>query len=383
MKRLIVGIDASRNRSGGAIAHLRGILEEFLPERHGIHEIHIWSYEKLLNMIPDKPWLVKHSPTALSKTLGGQLLWQAFSLSKECKKIKCDILFTTDASTLSRFKPMVVLSQDMLSYEPGVMSNFGFISKARLRLWIILYLQNMAFRRSSGVIFLTNYASKVIQNSSGLLKNTTVVNHGVDDNFRTFMKNRIISFNQEKIIKCLYISNTAMYKHQWNVIRAIAILRQQGVSITLTLIGGGYGRAQELLQKEIRKSDPRSEFVRQLPFVPQHELPVYLAESDIFVFASSCENMPVTLIEAMVSGLPIACSDRGPMPEILRDGGLYFDPENPDSIALAIKNIVDDESLAKELACKANKYGSEYFWKRCSTETFSFITDTFERFDFD
>ena len=50
-------------------------------------------------------------------------------------------------------------------------------------------------------------------------------------------------------------------------------------------------------------------------------MPEYLSKSNIFIFASSCENMPITLIEGMASGLPIACSDRGPMPEVLQDGG--------------------------------------------------------------
>lgn len=39
---LVVGIDASRNRSGGAKEHLVGILREADPEEHGICEIHVW-----------------------------------------------------------------------------------------------------------------------------------------------------------------------------------------------------------------------------------------------------------------------------------------------------------------------------------------------------
>ena len=59
--------------------------------------------------------------------------WQAVRLTDEVKQADCDILFTADASTLCRFKPQVVFSQDMLSYEPGVMRQFGW-GKARLRL---------------------------------------------------------------------------------------------------------------------------------------------------------------------------------------------------------------------------------------------------------
>ena len=52
------------------------------------------------------------------------------------------------------------------------------------------------------------------------------------------------------------------------------------------------------------------------------------------IFASSCESSSCVLIENMASGLPIACSNRGPMPEVLKDGGVYFDPEKPIDILL-------------------------------------------------
>ena len=105
---------------------------------------------------------------------------------------------------------------------------------------------------------------------------------GVGDEFKTSMIDKPYLFNDNKPIECLYISPSSMYKHQWNVVRAIAVLRQNEMPIKLTLIGGGTGKSQELIQKAIEKSDPNHEYVRQLPFVPQQELPIYLAKSDIF-----------------------------------------------------------------------------------------------------
>lgn len=125
-KTLKIGIDASRNRSGGAKAHLIGILAEFDPFKYGIIEVHVWSFRSLLALLPDRSWLIKHSPVELEQSLFKQLWWQAFSLSDELKTAGCDILFTTDASTLCSFKPNVVLSQDLLSYEPGMMRYYGF-----------------------------------------------------------------------------------------------------------------------------------------------------------------------------------------------------------------------------------------------------------------
>ena len=95
------------------------------------------------------------------------------------------------------------------------------------------------------------------------------------------------------------------------------------------MIGGGQGNAQKQIEKSIKKFDPENKFVYLHPFLNKDQIINWLMKADIFVFASSCENMPNTLIEAMAAGLPIASSYRGPMIEILKDGGIYFNPENP------------------------------------------------------
>jgi glycosyltransferase involved in cell wall biosynthesis len=374
----VVGIDASRNRSGGAKAHLIGILTECDPEKYGIKEIHVWAFRSLLDQLPERPWLIKHNPVALEQSLLRQLGWQATVLAGEVKSAGCDILFTTDASTLCRFNPMVVLSQDMLSYEPGVMRYFGY-GFARLRLLAILLLQNMSFKRASGVIFLTHYAGKIIQNSCGLLPSVAYIPHGVDVSFQQTKVLRSWPIMYERPIRCIYVSNAEMYKHQWVVVHAISLLRKRGYDLTLTLVGGGDGPAHRLLQSAIAESDDSGHFVEQREFLPHAELPALLANADLFIFASSCENMPVTLVEAMAVGLPIACSGRGPMPEVLEDGGVYFDPENAVSIASAIEQIILSDFLRSTIATKAKSLSEQYSWKRCADETFGFITHTYLR----
>jgi glycosyltransferase involved in cell wall biosynthesis len=164
-----------------------------------------------------------------------------------------------------------------------------------------------------------------------------------------------------------------MYKHQWNVVRAIGVLRERGIDVSLVLAGGGSGRAQRLLDRAIAETDPRGEFVRTLGFVEHEKLPALLASADLFIFASSCENMPNTLVEAMAAGLPIACSDRGPMPEILQDGGVYFDPENVSSIADSVARIIVDAELRTRLAMRARGLADQYSWEICARQTWALL----------
>lgn len=260
----------------------------------------------------------------------------------------------------------------MLSFEPGIMQHYG-LTRARLRLLTIGWLQSRALRRAAGAIFLTRYAASVIQKATGRLRRVAIVPHGVGDDVRHKTAGEAGPSVPREEIRCLYVSNTTMYKHQWVVVRAIAELRRRGRNIRLLLVGGGSGPAQRLLDTAIAEVDPRGEFVECVEFVPRSRIPQLLAKADIFVFASSCENMPVTLLEAMASGLPVACSNRGPMPEVLQDGGMYFDPEDATSIAHAVERIITDPCLERRIAARARELSDQYTWARCSSETLRFI----------
>lgn len=373
-----LGINASRARSGGAVAHLVGMLQEASPADFGIERVHVWSYEKLLSALPERPWLVKHSPSALEASLSRQLWWERFSLPRELQESGCSILLNVDAGSVCRFRPAITMSRDMLSYEPGEIERYG-LSKARLRLIALRYVQNASLRAADGVIFLTRYAGHVIQKSCGKLNNVAFVPHGIGPAFQSTEHKLLWPKGGERQIRCLYISNALPYKHQWHVVEAISELRMRGIELQLELVGGGDGEAQNRLEEKIAELDPRGEFVTQHEFVPQHTLPEFLSQADLFIFASSCENMPNTLVEAMAVGMPIACSRRGPMPEVLKDGGVYFEPENPDSIAAAVMDLILNPDKRTRLAKRAKELSGQYSWTRCAQETFSFIAQTAER----
>ena len=61
------------------------------------------------------------------------------------------------------------------------------------------------------------------------------------------------------------------------------------------------------------------------------------------------------------------------MPEVLQDGGVYFDPENADSIAGAIEKMITDRDLRIRMAKRARELSNHYSWQRCAGETWSFI----------
>ena len=61
------------------------------------------------------------------------------------------------------------------------------------------------------------------------------------------------------------------------------------------------------------------------------------------------------------------------MPEVLKDAGLYFDPEHPIEIANAIRRYLDSHTLRTEKANASFTLAKKYSWERCADQTLGFL----------
>ena len=77
------------------------------------------------------------------------------------------------------------------------------------------------------------------------------------------------------------------------------------------------------------------------------DIPEILAASDIFVLPSRWEGLPLTIIEAMMAGLPVVASQVGGVPELVEEGksGFLVEPRNPHRLAEALSPLLDDPEL--------------------------------------
>ena len=107
------------------------------------------------------------------------------------------------------------------------------------------------------------------------------------------MEPRLSSWRSKSAsVRVTYVSPVWLFKHQWYVVEAIGELRSMGIPVTLRLVGGGEPGALERLNNQILISDPKGEFVDYIGHCGHEDLPRHLEETDVFVFASTCENMP-------------------------------------------------------------------------------------------
>ena len=257
----------------------------------------------------------------------------------------------------------------------GELLRYGW-SLLTLKLLLLRLIQSRTFRKTDGVIFLTGYARDAVVSVTGKLSGQTcIVPHGLNPRFKTVPKlqRAIAEYNDCHPYRVLYVSIIDQYKHQWHVVEAVAALRKLGFPIALDLVGPAYPPALTRLNQSIDRLDFERRWVQYHGNIPYHELHSRYAEADLGLFASSCENMPNILLETMASGLPIACSNRGPMPEVLGQAGVFFNPEQPKDVARALRELIDSPQGRTELARASYERVQEYSWQRCSNETFRFL----------
>ena len=366
---MILIIDASNLLAGGGIVHLRNLLQFANPQQHDFKKIVVYGGRISLENLLARDWLDLREIKVLNRSFLHRLQWQQGQLEK-LTKLEKGLLFIPGGLYLGKARPFVTMFQNMQIFENPEKNREG-ISKEWLRLHLLQIGQAKTFRNSAGLICISNYSKNYLQQFYPNILNRTqicMIPHGITQTEQT---KREYKFNDT--IRVLYVSTVKQYKHQWHLIEAVAQLRQQGFPLELHLIGSGDQAALKRMEESVQKHQQLGEFIQYHGSLTHASTLQWYAKVDLFAFPSSCETFGISLLEAMASGLPIACSNRGPLPEILKDAGVYFNPEQPSSIAEALKLLLLDEKLRRTLGLKALSISKSYNWERTAKDTFSFL----------
>lgn len=136
-------------------------------------------------------------------------------------------------------------------------------------------------------------------------------------------------------------------KRQDRLIRAFAALKQRVPSAHLLVVGDGP------LMGELRAHVERLGLAESTSLVGyQAEPECYLRAMDLFALTSQSEGMPLVILEAWASGVPVVASRVGGVPEMIEQGvtGLLFEPGDDGGLVSALERLLTDPAEAARLA---------------------------------
>ncbi len=172
--------------------------------------------------------------------------------------------------------------------------------------------------------------------------------------------------------RLLYVGRTAPYKNIVGCVETLALLRDEGLSAVLTIVGEPDPRYPEVQQTIERLG--LSEAVTITGHVDEQHLQQLYREATVFLFLSRYEGFGLPPLEAMAHGVPVVSSDRTSMPEVLGDAALLANPDDTKTAAMNVRKIIEQPRLAHDLRVRGRARAAEFtlerqarmFWKAVS-----------------
>lgn len=155
-----------------------------------------------------------------------------------------------------------------------------------------------------------------------------------------------------------------------HLLHAHAILRLRGLPIRLVLVGEGPQRRDlEMLSRTLGISTT-VEFMGY-----QEHVETFLSTFDFFALPSITEGIPLSLLEAMAHGLPIVATNVGGIPEIVvhQESGLLVPPGQPEALAQALEQLIQDPGEAERFAKNAEYRIRERFGMTAMSEAYQHL----------
>ena len=133
----------------------------------------------------------------------------------------------------------------------------------------------------------------------------------------------------------LFIGNLREHKNLATLLDAFALVRDE-IAHELLVIGRttGFRSGDDATAARLAQSPDR---VVLLGEVPDAELRQTLAGAAALVMPSFYEGFGLPVLEAMAAGCPVLCARAASLPEVAGNAATYFDPQQPETLALALR----------------------------------------------
>lgn len=168
-----------------------------------------------------------------------------------------------------------------------------------------------------------------------------------------------------------------------DLLRAVALLKEQGVDVHLR-IAGEEDAGRTVFKPELEAlvaSLGISDRVELLGARSEQQVREELERAHIYALASLDEALGVATMEAMAMGVPAIATRVGGVPELLESGthGILVEPRRPEQLADAVLRIARDPALAESFSRAGRQRVSEHFDTRKSASTLlSMFRETLE-----
>lgn len=355
--------------SDGALTRERNLLQALanINDHHSYHILWTPETRAAVGALP-----ANFSTETVEKPAGRshRIIWENTQLLSHVRRVQPDVLyFPLHITNLFDMCPKVAAVRNAAPFFPSVYAKAS--PQERLRLRLLRQATRRTVSQAESVVFMSRSTKeRVAEWIPAAEKKGVVIQHGIPEGFQSPTPETSVLEQYGLPERYLFsVSNIVRYKNIRELVIGYARARKQADLPPLYLAGRTYDSQYEHEIRETIHDYGLSDQVVLMGYVDHDDLPSLYAGCDGFVFSSTCENAPVTLIEALACETAIATSNRASMPEICRDAALYFDPEDTRQIADTLVELCTDPDERKRLRTAAGDRATDFTWEQAAQKT--------------
>ena len=237
------------------------------------------------------------------------------------------------------------------------------------------YMLLKAIKRADAIIVGSNFIKNSLINIiNAPAEKINVVYYGIGDHFkRCDDKNILDNFKKKYSLPSRYLLTSGINKPHKNFSFLIdcysELIKENKTEIPLVIAGMSNNKKDDLIS-QIKNYNLEKKIIF-CPYIDDAEMPLLYSGAEVFVYPSLYEGFGLPLAEAMACGVPIASSNSEPMPEVLCDAALFFDPKDKAAFKKTIVNLLGDTSLKNILIEKGYNRAKDFSMRSMAEKTYS------------
>jgi glycosyltransferase involved in cell wall biosynthesis len=367
-------INATSTRLGGGITVIRNLLPAFAAQDGGRNEYMVFCRDDVRSQLDTGAPRVQFARSRLDgRTALTRLLWEQVELSARAAFTSADVVFSpANVAMLGCPRPQVLMFQNAAPFDADVVERST--RPRRARFYLLRQLGRMSARVSKKVIFISDFQQDLILPTLGISREKACrIYLGRDFSFGPSAHAGTDAVAGRLGIRGPYLLSVSQFYGYKNFVELVVgfarARRSLPDDVQLVIAGTEHEKDySELVRRTIVREGVSSR-VRLVGHVPYTDLPALYAGAELFIFPSTCESFPNIFLEAMASGTPTLASNRASMRELGGDGALYFDPFEPDQIAMHIVQLWHDKDARKGLRERGLAACLRYDWRETARQT--------------
>jgi len=352
-----IGIDARLNyyRPGGIVEYTRQIIRELAAlDSHNEYCI--------VQHIRDRESLVAAPNFARANTFTpSHHRLERWSLSAELRRLRLDLMHYPDAIPASGGARRCVITIHDLHY-----LHFPQFMTESSRRYYAGHIE-WATRRADHILVSSQATCRDLVTLLGTPEDKITVHMlGVNARFQPAGSDEIAACRARHSLPSSYVLFVGTFEPRKNIpglLHAYTLLRQTLPDVPPLVLAGRRGWLFEdifQLAHELALDD----WLIWRENFPAEDLPALYSGALALALPSFYEGFGLTALEAMACGTSPVVSDRSSLPEVVGDAGLLVNPDDPTSIAEALRRLLEDSALRARLRSTGLERARKFTWRR-------------------